>query len=208
MSMHFHSRACSIGGVRTLPRRLAITPSATSSRPALLDGRHGPARRLGREPRGSLPRGTACGGTSIGASAKTLIGSRTSSGPLNQIEKAIEDVAMEEPRVARQKDITAKIEAIRSNIESATAEAISLHDFERDPSPQPAHREPATTLAGLEQLLIVGPNDSSTSVAALRHPEGHLLDQASRAASRGLRSHVLRNSVCTRLASSNSWPGQ
>lgn len=99
---------------------------------------------------------------------------------LNQIEKAIEDVAMEEPGVVRQKDIAARIEAIRSSIEAAKAEAISLHDLERDPTLQPTGREPAITLGGLEQLL------TSVPVAAARlwpHPDipnAYLLDIPSR----------------------------
>ena len=76
---------------------------------------------------------------------------------LSQIEKAIEDVAMEAPGPARQRDVAAKITQIRASIEASKAEAISLGDLERDPSTHGPAREPAITLAGLEKILTSVP---------------------------------------------------
>ena len=95
---------------------------------------------------------------------------------LSQIEKAIEDVAMEAPGPARQRDVAAKISQIRASIEASKAEAINLSDLERDPSTHRPAREPAITLAGLEQVLTSVP---ATANRLRPHPDiagAYLLD--------------------------------
>lgn len=95
---------------------------------------------------------------------------------LSQIEKAIEDVAMEAPGPARQRDVVAKISQIRASIEASKAEAINLADLERDPSTHESAREPAITLAGLERILTSVP---ATADRLRPHPDiekAYLLD--------------------------------
>ena len=87
---------------------------------------------------------------------------------LNQIEMAIEDVAMEAPSLARQRDVAVKIAQIRSSIEASKAEAIGLKDLERDVNPGPVRPEPAITLAGLQEILTSVP---ATAGRLLPHPD-------------------------------------
>ena len=72
---------------------------------------------------------------------------------LNEIEHVIEDVAMSEPGEARRGDAQKRIAAIRAAIETAKAQAVTLQDFSRDPQGPPPHREPAITLADMEETL-------------------------------------------------------
>jgi hypothetical protein len=76
---------------------------------------------------------------------------------LNEIERAIEDLAMEEPGARRQADISARTAAIRRLIEQARAEAISVRDLQRDPNAPPPAREPAITLPDMEAILTASP---------------------------------------------------
>lgn len=95
---------------------------------------------------------------------------------LSQIEKAIEDVAMEAPGPARRRDVASKITQIRASIEASKAEAINLRDLERDPSTDAPAREPAITLAGLEKILTSVP---VTADRLRTHPDikgAYLLD--------------------------------
>ncbi len=72
---------------------------------------------------------------------------------LNEIEHAIEDVAMSEPGESRRGDAQKRIAEIRAAIETAKAQAVTLHDFSRDPQGPPPHREPAITLADMSDIL-------------------------------------------------------
>jgi hypothetical protein len=71
---------------------------------------------------------------------------------LNQVERAIETVAMTEPSDARQQQVATRVAEIRSQIEEAKAEAITLGDLESVPEPS-EDVGPAITLEGLEQVL-------------------------------------------------------
>ena len=95
---------------------------------------------------------------------------------LSQIEKAIEDVAMEAPGPARQRDVATKISQIRASIEASKSEAINLSDLERDPRTHGPVREPAITLDGLERILTSVP---ATAGRLRPHPDikkAYLLD--------------------------------
>ncbi len=77
---------------------------------------------------------------------------------LNEIERAIQDLAMEEPSAARQSDIAARMAAIRRSIEQAKAESITLRDLQRDPNGPPPASGPAITLADMEAILTTAPS--------------------------------------------------
>ena len=76
---------------------------------------------------------------------------------LNEIERAIEDVAMLEPGAARQAGVQARIAEIRASIEAAKAEAIGLRDLQRDPQGPPPTNDPAITLPEMEKILTTAP---------------------------------------------------
>jgi len=83
---------------------------------------------------------------------------------LNQVERAIETVAMTAPNQARQQALATRVAEIRSQIEEAKAEAITLGDLESVPDPSDGVG-PAITLEGLERVL------TTAAVSAQRfHP--------------------------------------
>jgi hypothetical protein len=76
---------------------------------------------------------------------------------LDQIEHAIETVAMSEPGEEQQKAAKKKVAEIRAAIETAKAQAVTIQDFSRDPQgPPPAH-EPVVTLVDIEEILTTAP---------------------------------------------------
>jgi SNF2-related domain/Helicase conserved C-terminal domain len=109
---------------------------------------------------------------------------------LDQVERAIETVAMTAPSQARQQQVAAQVAEIRSDIEEAKAEAITLADLQSVPEPSDGVR-PAITLDGLEQVL--------TTAAATAHrfhshptiPGAYLLEVGGKKVAVTLRRTVL-----------------
>jgi hypothetical protein len=79
---------------------------------------------------------------------------------LDQIEHAIEDVAMTAPDAARKGVAQKKIAEIRAAIETAKAQAVTVQEFARDPLAAPPPHEPVVTLADLERVLTTSPSTS------------------------------------------------
>ncbi len=71
---------------------------------------------------------------------------------LNQIESAIEDVAMQAPGERRERELAVRVEQIRNQIEEGRRRPITLQDMEADELPE-GIVEPAIELAGLERAL-------------------------------------------------------
>ena len=71
---------------------------------------------------------------------------------LNQIESAIEDVAMQAPGERRSRELAERVEEIRDQIEQGRRRPITLHDMESEDLPEGVI-EPAIDLAGLERIL-------------------------------------------------------
>lgn len=71
---------------------------------------------------------------------------------LNQIESAIEDVAMQAPSERRERELQVRIEQIRSQIETARHRPITLADMEQEGLAH-GEMEPAIDLPGLERVL-------------------------------------------------------
>ncbi len=83
---------------------------------------------------------------------------------LDQVERAIEKVSMTEPSQGRQQQVAAQVAEIRSHIEEARAEAITLADLQSVPEPSDGVN-PAITPDGLEQVLT-----RAAATARLFHP--------------------------------------
>jgi superfamily II DNA or RNA helicase len=86
---------------------------------------------------------------------------------LNQIESAIEDVAMQEPGEDRQRELAERVAQIRSQIDEGKRRPVTLEDMESTDLPDPV-LEPAIDLAGLEQVLS---SISVTSACLEPHPQ-------------------------------------
>jgi hypothetical protein len=71
---------------------------------------------------------------------------------LNQIESAIEDVAMQAPSERRSRELAARVEQIRDQIEQGKRRPVTLDDMESDDLPRDLV-EPAIDLAGLERVF-------------------------------------------------------
>ena len=95
---------------------------------------------------------------------------------LNQIEHAIEDVAMSSPDDGRPGATQQKIAEIRGAIEMAKAQAVTVGDLERDPQGPPPHREPAITLADMERILTTSPVAAERFRARADLPGAYWLD--------------------------------
>ena len=95
---------------------------------------------------------------------------------LNQIEHAIEDVAMSDPLADRRAVAQQKIAEIRSAIESAKAQAVTVQDFSRDPQGPPPPRDPIVTLADLERILTTSPATSDRLRSRTDAPGTYWLD--------------------------------
>jgi hypothetical protein len=109
---------------------------------------------------------------------------------LNQVEWAIETVAMTAPSQARQQEVDTRVAEIRRQIEEAKAEAITLGDLESVPEPG-EDVGPAITLQGLERVL--------TTAAATAHrfhphptiPGAYLLEAGGQKVAVTLRRSIL-----------------
>ena len=64
---------------------------------------------------------------------------------------------MEAPGESRRADVKKRIAEIRAAIEAAKAEAVGLRDLQRDPHGPPPPRDPAITLADMEEVLTTAP---------------------------------------------------
>lgn len=71
---------------------------------------------------------------------------------LNQIESAIEDVAMQAPSERRSRELAERVEQIREQIEQGKQRPVTLGDMESEELPEGVI-EPAIDLAGLERVL-------------------------------------------------------
>ena len=71
---------------------------------------------------------------------------------LSQVESAIEDVAMQAPGERRERELAARINQIRSQIEAGKQRPITLEDMEQEQLADGTVR-PAIDLVGLEQIL-------------------------------------------------------
>lgn len=85
---------------------------------------------------------------------------------LNQIESAIETVAMEEPGERREREIKARVTAIRAEMRTAREAAVTIAEFGDAIAFRP-EPEPAIDLAGLERVLTTA---SATTERFTRHP--------------------------------------
>jgi hypothetical protein len=109
---------------------------------------------------------------------------------LNQVERAIETVAMTAPSQARQQQVASRVAEIRRQIEEAKAEAITLGDLESVPEPSEG-MGPAITLNGLEQVLT-----TATATTERFHPHptipgAYLLETSGKKVAVTLRRTVL-----------------
>ena len=89
---------------------------------------------------------------------------------LAQVEKAIEQVAMRTPDAARRRETTLRINKIRSQIEEARAEALTISSFEGAPDPSARLDTPSMDLAQLEEILTSVPE---TARMLHSHPDLH-----------------------------------
>jgi hypothetical protein len=119
---------------------------------------------------------------------------------LNEIERVIQDVAMEEPGASRQAAVQARIAEIRASIEAAKAEAVTLKDLQRDPQgPPPAH-DPAITLPVMEKILTTAPATRDRFRPDAEIPGAYRLDLPTRTVLVTFDRHVLEeNSPDVRL---------
>ena len=85
---------------------------------------------------------------------------------LNQIEAAIESVAMEAPGEQRERDIKARVTAIRDQMRTAREAPVTIMELGDAIAPEP-EPEPAIDLAGLERILTTA---ASTAEQFTRHP--------------------------------------
>jgi superfamily II DNA or RNA helicase len=86
---------------------------------------------------------------------------------LNQIEAAIESVAMEEPGEQRKRDINARVTAIRAEMRTAREAPVTIVELGDTIPPEP-EPEPAIDLAGLERVLTTA---DPTAERFIRHPD-------------------------------------
>lgn len=86
---------------------------------------------------------------------------------LGQVERVIEQVAMEEPGNQRDDDIRDRVAEIRQQIELAQSQPITIADLEGGPSPETVP-EPAITLAEIEETLT---GVAATAEQLRPHPE-------------------------------------
>jgi superfamily II DNA/RNA helicase len=86
---------------------------------------------------------------------------------LNQIESAIETVAMEEPGEQRDKDLKQQVTAIREQMRAAQEAPVTLGVLGEAIAPEPVC-EPAIDLAGMERVLTTC---SGTAERFTQHPE-------------------------------------
>ena len=119
---------------------------------------------------------------------------------LNEIERVIQDVAMEEPGVSRQAAVQARIAEIRASIEAAKAEAVTLKDLQRDPQGPPPARDPAITLPVMEKILTTAPATRDRFRPDAEIPGAYRLDLPTRTVLVTFDRHVLEeNSPDVRL---------
>ncbi|MEJ7784649.1 MAG: helicase-related protein [Solirubrobacteraceae bacterium] len=85
---------------------------------------------------------------------------------LNQIEAAIEAVAMEQPGVQREQDIQEHVTAIREQMRTARDAPVTLAELGETITPE-LEPEPAIDLAGLERILTT---NTATGERFTRHP--------------------------------------
>jgi hypothetical protein len=85
---------------------------------------------------------------------------------LNQIESAIETVAMEEPGEGRDQDIHTRVTEIRAQMQTAREAPITLAEIGEAIAPEP-EPEPAIDLAGLERVLTTA---AAKAKRFTRHP--------------------------------------
>lgn len=95
---------------------------------------------------------------------------------LDQIEHAIEDVAMTAPDEHRKGAAQKKIAEIRAAIETAKAQAVTIQDLSRDPQGPPPPREPAINLGDLERILTTSPATSQRLRSRPELPGSYWLD--------------------------------
>ena len=86
---------------------------------------------------------------------------------LNQIESAIETVAMEEPGEQRDIDLQNQVTAIRAQMRAAQEAPVTLGELGEAIAPDPP-LEPAIDLAGLERVLTIS---AGTAERFTQHPK-------------------------------------
>jgi superfamily II DNA or RNA helicase len=86
---------------------------------------------------------------------------------LGQVERAIEEVAMEEPGDKRDADVRSRVGQIREQIAEAQRQPVTLADLEGVPATQPS-AEPAITLGEVEEVLT---SSAATAELLQPHPE-------------------------------------
>ena len=86
---------------------------------------------------------------------------------LNQIESAIEAVAMEEPGERRDKDLKKQVTEIREQMQVAREAPVTLGELGEVITLEPV-REPAIDLAGLERVLTIS---AGTAERFMQHPK-------------------------------------
>jgi hypothetical protein len=83
---------------------------------------------------------------------------------LDQVERAIERVAMRAPGADRQQDLQARVKDIRTRMDEARSQAVALRDLPSVPAPG-VDQQPAITLPELEAVLT-----SAEPTAERLHP--------------------------------------
>jgi hypothetical protein len=74
---------------------------------------------------------------------------------LDQVERTIERVAMRAPSLERKQAIQAEVKDIRTRMDEARSQAITLKELQSVPTPH-ADQRPAITLPELEAVLTTG----------------------------------------------------
>ena len=76
---------------------------------------------------------------------------------LDQVERVIQDLAMEAPGARREQDLEKRVDDIRHLIQESNSAPVQLHDLEGGPSLPFDSDRPAMTLREMEDVILTSP---------------------------------------------------
>jgi hypothetical protein len=94
---------------------------------------------------------------------------------LDQVERAIEDLAMEAPGERRTRDVKARVDDIRRLITDANSAPVHVQDLEGTPSYAADSLQPAVTLRQIEEVITQSPSTARQLELDPKIPGAYLL---------------------------------